>query len=31
MYDEWLIDTPKLIDLINIYGEKNEKIVLEIC
>ncbi|EAR84186.1 hypothetical protein TTHERM_00721170 (macronuclear) [Tetrahymena thermophila SB210] len=28
--DEWLIDIPKMIDLIAIYGEKNGKIVREI-
>ncbi|KAL4460610.1 hypothetical protein ABPG72_016682 [Tetrahymena utriculariae] len=28
--DEWLIDIPKMIDLIAVYGEKNGKIVKEI-
>lgn len=30
MYDEWLLDIPKLLDLAAIYGESNGPIVSEI-
>ena len=30
IYDEWIIDIPKLIDFINIYGESNPEIVKEV-
>ncbi len=27
MYDEWLLDIPKLLDLVSIYGDSNPEIV----
>jgi hypothetical protein len=28
--DEWLVDLPKLIDIIDIYGKNNEDVVKKI-
>lgn len=30
MYNNWLLDIPKLLDLAGIYGEKNPEIVAKL-